>query len=403
MTTGISVGKVIFGVGAVYVAQSVIGGLTWVGLGAYLRSEGLPLDQIGLVSLIVLPWALKVFWSPWLERWRLPAQGQDRSGKVVLFGAVIVIVALMGVGALPLKPLWPVLALLMIVAFATATVDIAIDGYAVQNLAKESYGWGNAAQVGGAYIGSAIGGGLFLILTAKLGWDISVWLMVFCVALLCVPFLLLTLRSSRPAATRPHVPSLKSTLKRPEIRNGLLLTGLFVTAHKTAFFITGPFFVDQGFSLEAIGLLNGAGSIFLGFGGAIVGGGLVRKFGVSRVLVTALILQAALLSIFALRAIVGLPDHVLIATALIGGAILSVGFVALYAQFMHWSDPRQAGVDFTLFQCLDAALSMILGLGAAFVAQSLGYGVFYVCAAALAIGVIPFVAALANKATEQVG
>lgn len=50
---------VLAAVGGLYVAQSVIGGITWIGLPAIMRSEGVPLDRIGLVSLIVLPWALK--------------------------------------------------------------------------------------------------------------------------------------------------------------------------------------------------------------------------------------------------------------------------------------------------------------------------------------------------------
>lgn len=392
----------ILGIGAVYVAQSVIGGLTWSGLGAYLRAEGLPLDQIGLVSLIILPWALKVFWSPWLERWRLPEQGQDRSGLVVLIGATVVVLGLIAVGLVPLDPLWQVLSCLMIVAIATSTVDIAVDGFAVQELSTQHYGWGNAAQVGGSYLGSAIGAGLFLVLAARFGWGASVWMMALCVALLCLPFLLLSLRRSRPVMERPHKPSLRATLARPEIRNGLWLTALFVLAQKGAMFITGPFFIDQGFSLETVGTMNGFGAIVLGFGGAVAGGALVRRFGVGPMLVASLAMQAVVFALFAVRVSVGLPDAALIAAAMIGGgAVMSIGFVALYSQFMHWSDPRQAGVDFTLFQCLDAALSMVIGLGAAVVAEHLGYGVFYGIAAAFAIAVIPFVAARAAATLEQ--
>lgn len=388
----VSAWRIVFGIGAVYVAQSVIGGLTWAGLGAYLRSKGMPLDQIGMVSLIILPWALKVFWSPWIERFRLPRQGRDRSGLVVLIGGALAVVGLIAAGCVPLDPLWPVLSCLMVVAFATATVDIAVDGFAVQELSKGNYGMGNAAQVGGAYVGSAIGGGLFLVLAARMGWGPSVWVMALLVALLCLPFLRLTMRRSRPVAERAHEPSLKSTLARADIRNALWLTALFVIAQKSALFITGPFFVDQGFSLEAIGALNGAGSIVMGLSGALIGGWLVQRYGTRSVLVGALGLNALILCVFLVRASIGLPDPVLIGAALFGGGtVMSIGFVALYAQFMVWSDPKQAGVDFTLFQCLDAALSMALGYLAALVADGLGYPVFYAAAACVALGVMPLV------------
>ncbi|SDY47019.1 MFS transporter, putative signal transducer [Citreimonas salinaria] len=70
-------------------------------------------------------------------------------------------------------------------------------------------------------------------------------------------------------------------------------------------------------------------------------------------------------------------------------AVMAFGFVALYGQFMNWSDPRQGGVDFTLFQCMDAVVSMVAGLAAGFVAERLGYGVFFGIAFALSLAVLP--------------
>lgn len=79
-----------------------------------------------------------------------------------------------------------------------------------------------------------------------------------------------------------------------------------------------------------------------------------------------------------------------------GSAIMALGFVALYAQFMRWSDPNQAGVDFTLFQCMDALVSMIAAVIAGYVAQYFGYGVFFAISAALAILAAPAIARVAD-------
>ena len=68
---------------------------------------------------------------------------------------------------------------------------------------------------------------------------------------------------------------------------------------------------------------------------------------------------------------------------------MATGFVALYAQFMRWSDPRQAGVDFTLFQSADAAVSMATGLAAGVLAGALGYAAFFWIAAGLALLAVP--------------
>ena len=155
---------VVGAIGGVYVAQSVIGGLTWSGLPGVLRQQGLPLDQIGFLSLLVLPWALKFLWAPAVERFRLPARGRHRSAQIVLAGGAVSVIGLCLAGLIGPAPVLPVMAVLLAVAFATATVDISCDGYAVAALRGGQYGWGNAAQVGGAYVGSAIGGGLFLVL-----------------------------------------------------------------------------------------------------------------------------------------------------------------------------------------------------------------------------------------------
>ena len=83
--------------------------------------------------------------------------------------------------------------------------------------------------------------------------------------------------------------------------------------------------------------------------------------------------------------------------------IMALGFVALYAQFMHWSDPRQGGVDFTLFQSMDALVSMAGGVAAGFAAQHLGYGVFFAGASLVAIAAVPAIAIVTGQPVSSVG
>ena len=386
------------GIGSLYVAQSVIGGLTWTGLPAVMRDAGVPLDRIGLVSLIALPWVLKFLWAPAIERFRLPPVGRNRSGVIVLAGGLVCILGLIAVGLLePSAPL-PIFVGLTLVALAASTVDIACDGFAVQSLAETHYGWGNAAQVGGAYLGSALGGGLFLYVADLSGWQAASFAMAGLVCLLGLPFLL-GIANRLPEETRSHIPSLAAALRRPLLRRGLLVAAVYVAAQKMALGMIGPFLVDSGLSLSTIGLVNGMGSLFVGFGLALAGGLFVRIWGIRTVLLLALALQSACLLCFAAAATIGpFPAPLLVILAIgSSSAVLALGCVALYAQFMRWSDPRQAGVDFTLFQCMDALVSMAGGVVAGQVAHVLGYGVFFACAAALAILAMPLMAVLADR------
>src|SRR5690606_13077003 len=244
---------VVLAVGGLYVAQSVIGGITWTGLPAVMREEGLPLDRIGRLSPVDLPWALKFLWAPLVERFRLPRVGPNRSATVVLAGGLLAVAGLALVGCAGPQTSMAVLACLTLVAFAASTVDIACDGYAVESLASENHGWGNAAQVGGAYLGSAIGGGLVLVLVAAAGWSVGIWSMAALLIVLGLPFMLRAAATS-PAAERPHVPSLAAALRRPEIRRGLLAAALYVVAQKSALMMLGPFLTDQGLDLATMGL-----------------------------------------------------------------------------------------------------------------------------------------------------
>jgi MFS transporter (putative signal transducer) len=82
---------------------------------------------------------------------------------------------------------------------------------------------------------------------------------------------------------------------------------------------------------------------------------------------------------------------------------MALGFVALYAKFMELSDPRQAGVDFTLLQCADALVSMIGGVGSGWIAQHFGYGASFGAAAALTVLTLPVVVWLGGRSTSVRG
>jgi MFS transporter (putative signal transducer) len=395
---GASASAVVLGIGGLYVAQSVISGITWTGLPAVMREAGVGLDKIGLVSLIALPWALKFLWSPAVERFRLPAGGGNRSGTVVLIGGLISVAGLLVAGALDPASAVPLLLVLTVVAFAASTVDIACDGYAVQALRPRDHGWGNAAQVGGAYVGAAIGGGLFLYLVDALDWRMATWAMAATVVALGLPFMLGPAGRAGPPGEASHRPSIAAAFKRPEIRRGMIAAAVYVIAQKGALAMIGPLMVDAGYALATIGLLNGIGSMGVGLAAALAGGAAVRRWGVRAILVAALFMQAACLAGISAIAITDTAAGMLLPVLAVASTsgVMAFGFVALYAQFMRWSDPRQAGVDFTLFQCMDALVSMGGGVVAGQVAHAFGYGVFFSVAAGIAIAAIPAMIAVSR-------
>jgi MFS transporter (putative signal transducer) len=387
---------IVLAIGGLYVGQSIIGGVTFSALPSVLRDRGLHLDQIGLTYLAVLPWVLKFLWAPAIERYRLPSTGPSRSRSIVLIGGLISAVCFVLAAVIGPTNFAPLMAIFIVVAFAASTVDIACDGHAVESLSERYHGWGNAAQVGGAYLGSAIGSGLFLVLVARVDWIQAMIVMAVLLLLLGLPFVLSP--AITPVDARSHRPSLRDALRRTEMRKGLALAALYAVSQKWGLAMLGPFLVDSGLDLDSLGIVNGAGGMILGFGCALLGGALVRSWGARAIMVLALVLQALTLSGLAAAAWIGGASQLLLLGFALASssAIMALGFVALYAQFMALSDPRQAGIDFTLLQCMDALVSMIGGIGAGWIAQHFGYSACFGLAAFLVILAITPVALLTD-------
>jgi MFS transporter (putative signal transducer) len=388
---------IVLAVGGLYVGQSIISGVTFTALPSVLRDHGVPLDSIGLTYLAVLPWVLKFLWAPALERYRIPANGPSRSRSIVLVGGLISAAGLILAGLIAPTNIWLIMAIFVVIAFAASTVDIACDGHAVECLHQRHHGWGNAAQVGGAYLGAAIGSGLFLVLVAQVDWTWAMIAMAALLGLLGMPFLLSP--PQKPEAARLHRPSIREALGRAEMRKGLLLAAVYAASQKWGLFMLGPFLIDAGLDLTSLGAINGAGGMIVGFAGALLGGACVRIWGAQPILILALILQTGALSGLGLAAWAGdAPQWLLIALALASSSgILALGFVALYAKFMDLSDPRQAGVDFTLLQCADALVSMVGGVGSGWIAQHFGYGACFAAAAAFTVLALPVAILLSRR------
>ena len=103
-------------------------------LSVWLREAGVARDTIGFASLIGLAYAFKWVWSPLLDQWRLPllgALGRRRSWLVL--AQILIASGLAGMALCdPQTHLTWLISLAVLVAFASATQDIAIDAYRLE-------------------------------------------------------------------------------------------------------------------------------------------------------------------------------------------------------------------------------------------------------------------------------
>ena len=68
-------------------------GLVWIAIPDWMRSSGVDIRMVGLITLAQAPWTFKMLWSPVMDRYRLPFGGRRRGWalvfQVVLFACML--------------------------------------------------------------------------------------------------------------------------------------------------------------------------------------------------------------------------------------------------------------------------------------------------------------------------
>lgn len=178
-------------------------------LSVWLREAGVSHQTIGYASLIGLAYAFKWVWSPMLDQWRLPVLGRlGRRRSWLILSQVLVAGGLLGMALIdPREHLSWLIAVAVVVAFASATQDIAIDAYRLE-IADDTHQAALAASYMAGYRVSALlatAGALYFA-----GWfgstgtsySYSAWAGTYALfALLMLPGLLTCLWMREPAVS----------------------------------------------------------------------------------------------------------------------------------------------------------------------------------------------------------
>lgn len=362
---------------------------------ALLRSYGVDLQVIGLVSLLALPWSLKFLWSPWVDRYGSRRFGQRKSWIIPLqFGAMLVLLALSQLDPEQLKNgTWLYFFLLLALAnLLAATQDIATDGLAVQSLPPRERGLANGIQVGGYRVGMVFGGGLVLVILDRIGWQHCFELLALVLLLATIPVLLyrepVAVTVDEPQRHRPAHVVLWKFVRQPGMTGWLALMMLYKVGDSFGSAMGKPLLVDLGWDLETIGWVGGGVGMGAGIAGAMVGGYLVQVIGRVRALVWFGVLQSLSLCGYAWLALVK-PD--IAGIVLVNGLEHFVGGMATAALFTLMMDAcrhEQAGSDYAVQASLQV---VVVGIGHAisgFSAQYLGYTTHFVLAALIGLAAL---------------
>jgi PAT family beta-lactamase induction signal transducer AmpG len=186
-------------------------GLVWIAIPDWMRSIGVDIRVVGLLTLAQAPWSLKVLWSPLLDRYAPPWLGPRRGWMAVTQVALCALgLVLAGVGGHPDTP-WVVAALALAIAFAAATQDIAIDAYAVEVLHPDEQGVAVGARTAFYRAAMFVAGGVSITLAGRFSWPaVNVGL-----ALLYLPMLLVAWRAPEPEVQPARPATLREAVWQP--------------------------------------------------------------------------------------------------------------------------------------------------------------------------------------------
>ncbi len=365
--------------------------LTGGTLQAWATLSDVSLQNIGFLTLIGSAYTLKFLWAPLVDRYAPPVLGRRRSwifSTQILLGAAI---AAMGLYS-PADSLMLLALLAVMVAFLSATQDIAFDAYCTDVLRKEERAAGAAVKVLGYRLAMIVSGGLALVLADRwLGWANTYFVMGALMALCAVATLLapepeVIARPPRSLASAVVEPLLEF-FKRPGALSILLLIVLyklgdaFAGALSTTFLLRGA-----GFTGTEVGAVNKVFGLAATIVGALAGGAFMTRLGLYRSLMLFGLLQAV--SNFGYWVLAVTPPHIYSMALVVGienlcGGLGTAAFVAL---LMALCKQEFSATQFALLSALSAVgRTYLAGPLTPPLVESIGWPGFFVITVLIAL------------------
>jgi PAT family beta-lactamase induction signal transducer AmpG len=374
---------------------------------AWLRSSGVSLADIGLLALVGLPYSWKFLWAPLMDRLSLPL-GRRRGWMLVTQIGLI-----LGIGSLgyvdPVNNMASVAAFASVIAFLSASQDVAVDAYRREILADEELGLGNAIHVQAYRIASLVPGSLSLVLADALPW---VWVFWITASFMAVG-LVLSLSVTEPENLTPQPRSISEAFIAPFseyfARSGWRAAALalfFMVAYKLgdnmATALATPFYLDLGFTLTEIGLVAKNAALWPAAVGGLFGGIIMLRLGINRALWIFGAVQ--MISILGFAMLASSEPKLWLLATVIAFEYLGVGLgTAAFTAFIARESSRAfAATQFALFTACAALPRSIANASTGFIVEGIGWVQFFLLCTVLAIpGMVALVWVAPWRATDS--
>lgn len=391
-------------------------------LSAWLAQAGIERATIGMLSWVGITYSIKFFWAPVVDRLPLPGLTRllGRRRSWMLLAQIGLACGLAGLALHdPATQLRTMIGCALLVAFSSATQDIAIDAWRIEAAEQAMQGNMSAAYQLGYRIALIVAGAGALYLAAEQSWHIAYLTMAALVGVGLLTTLLIaepeqkisrdTLlqeeRVTRFIEQRRHWPEglrhagawFVGAVVCPFIdffeRNGLKLgalilcfVGLFRLTDITMGVMANPFYLSLGYTLKQIAAIAKGYGVVMSILGAFLGGLAVARWGALRALVIGGV--AVILSnlCFAALAIHGAPSLEGLALV-ISADNLAAGLAgsAFIAYLSGLTNTAYTATQYALFSSLFTLPGKLLGGASGWVVDQVGFVGFFLYTSALGL------------------
>jgi PAT family beta-lactamase induction signal transducer AmpG len=381
-------------------------------LGFWLREAGIDRSTIGYLSWVALFYAGKWLWAPLVDRvpilFLTKRLGRRRSW--LLFAQALIIFGLVGMATTdPKQNLEPIVWFALLVAFGSATQDIALDAFRIES-AKAQYQAALAASYQTGYRLAMIwagAGALWLAARAETTTGIylaEAWQFAYlCMALSISVGVITTLLSPEPQAVLlPKARSagqwLQQTLIQPFADfisryrwQAFLILGL-IAIYRISDVVMGimanPFYVDMGYTKDEVAAVTKVFGVIMTLVGAFLGGLLTMRLGVMRVLFLGGVLSAASNLLFAWLSTRGHDLNGLVWVISADNLSSGIASAAFIAYLSSLTNVQYSATQYALFSSMMLLLPKWLAGFSGVYVDTFGYEHFFIATALIGIPVL---------------
>ncbi|WP_292952622.1 MULTISPECIES: MFS transporter [unclassified Neptuniibacter] len=417
-------------------------------LSFWLREAGVERSLITYFSWVGLAYGFKWLWAPLVDRLPIPLLSKwlGRRRSWLLLAQILLLVGLAGLAfSNPLENLQLMALLAVVVAFSSATQDIVIDAYRIESAEENLQAAMAATYMAGYRIAMIVAGAGALAVAAWASlspevYDLTSWKTAYlAMASLMLVGISTTLAIAEPKAVEmdeatkeqqnkvieysekyAHLPQFIArfigwsyiAIACPFIdfiqRYGkqaiiiLALIGTYRISDVILGIMANVFYVDMGFTKGEIAQIIKIYGVIMTIVGAGLGGILVNRFGVMRILFMGALLVSITNLLFAWLATQGNDTTALtlvISLDNLSGGIATAAFIAYLSSL---TNIQYSATQYALFSSVMLLFPKFLGGFSGGFVDAYDYEWFFICVALLGLPVLLLISLAAKAAKENI-